>query len=86
LLKAILEKYLPKSIWDLPKSGFAVPLKHWFKYELYDYSKEVILDKSVLGYNHDVAAKIIEHHKLGIRDNNHLIWALISFALWSKNG
>jgi asparagine synthase (glutamine-hydrolysing) len=84
LLRAILEKHVPKSIWNLPKSGFAVPLKHWFRDELYEYSKEVILDKSVSGYNIDVAAKIIEQHKSGSRDNSRLIWALLSFALWTK--
>jgi asparagine synthase (glutamine-hydrolysing) len=84
ILRAILGKYVPKSIWDLPKSGFLLPLKHWFRDELYEYSKEVILDGSVSGYSAHVAERVIEEHKSGLHDYSVLIWSLMSFALWAK--
>lgn len=50
ILKEILYDYLPKEIFDRPKSGFAVPLKNWFRNELKDYVYEPLLYSRFLDY------------------------------------
>ncbi|HLV14703.1 MAG TPA: asparagine synthase (glutamine-hydrolyzing), partial [Xanthomarina sp.] len=37
ILKEVLYQYVPKEIFDRPKSGFGIPLSHWFRTDLRDF-------------------------------------------------
>ena len=42
LLKKLLSKYVPHNIWDKEKRGFGIPLKHWLRKDLKDYSTDLL--------------------------------------------
>jgi asparagine synthase (glutamine-hydrolysing) len=84
LLKKLLYKYVPSNYFDRPKSGFAMPLKEWFRTDL----KEFVLDtltnnelKKVPFLNSEVFSKMIKNHMSGLENNSLEIWKTI---VWLK--
>jgi asparagine synthase (glutamine-hydrolysing) len=76
---------LPSHILDRAKAGFAVPLAHWFRSELRDLPRDVLLDPRALGrgyFREDEVRRLIDSHLSGGWDNSHKLWALIQLELW----
>ena len=48
ILRQAFGDLLPETIQRRPKMGFGVPLDHWFRHELKDYIREVLLDRRTL--------------------------------------
>jgi asparagine synthase (glutamine-hydrolysing) len=87
ILKDILYEYAPKSLFDRPKAGFAVPLKHWFRNELKDYVQDTLTTKNlsdIPNLNVKIAQKYIQWHLSGVFDQQDMIWNLIVFVNWLK--
>ena len=49
ILREVFANLLPPAIRRRRKMGFGVPLDHWFRNELKDYAREVLLDPQTLG-------------------------------------
>jgi asparagine synthase (glutamine-hydrolysing) len=87
ILKDILYEYAPKSLFDRPKAGFAVPLKHWFRNELRDYVLATLTTKNlsdIPNLNVKIAQKYIHGHLSGVFEQQDMIWNLIVFVNWLK--
>lgn len=87
ILKDILYDYLPREIFDRPKSGFTVPLKNWFRNELKDYVYETLSEKNLQKIDDidiSYAKQMIENHMNGKENNYHQIWTLISYIKWME--
>ena len=48
-LRAALRGWVPDEVLDAPKRGFRLPLADWFRGELRDYARDVLLDRRALG-------------------------------------
>ena len=78
---------LPRSLLTRPKMGFGVPLGHWFRHELRDFVREVLLDPSSLsrGYFQEAAVRrLIDEHTAGVFDHGSRLWSLLVFELWQR--
>jgi asparagine synthase (glutamine-hydrolysing) len=87
ILKKTLERYLPKEILYRRKMGFGVPLTHWFKGELKNYTYEVLLGKDAgrRGYfNREYVKQLLDEHTSGGVDHTTRIWALLNFEMWHR--
>ncbi|MFK2823428.1 asparagine synthase (glutamine-hydrolyzing) [Arcobacter sp. YIC-80] len=87
ILKDILYDYLPKEIFDRPKSGFTVPLKNWFRNELKEYVYETLSEKNLQkidNINISYVKQMIESHMNGKENNYHQIWTLITYIKWKE--
>jgi len=87
ILKDAYRGILPSSIIRRPKMGFKVPLERWFRGDLYNYLREVLLDKPCLerGYFRETSIRrLIDEHKTGHRDNSARLWSLLMLELWHK--
>jgi asparagine synthase (glutamine-hydrolysing) len=87
ILKEILYEYAPKTLFDRPKSGFAVPLKHWFRNELKTYVFDTLTKKNlsaIPNLNAEIVQKQINRHMNNAADQAPLIWHLIVLVNWLK--
>lgn len=87
ILKDILYDYLPKEIFQRPKSGFTVPLKNWFRNELKDYVYETLSKENletIDDINVEYVNKMIENHMNGSENNYHQLWTLITYIKWME--
>lgn len=88
ILKRAMKGVLPEGILGRKKMGFGVPLVHWFKKDLVDYAREVLLSKEARErgiFNHGYIETMLENHKKRGRDLSAKIWALLFFEHWSRN-
>ncbi len=87
ILKDILYDYLPKELFNRPKSGFTVPLKNWFRNELKEYVYATLSEenlKKIDDINSDYVKEMIENHMNGSENNYHQIWTLITYVKWME--
>ena len=87
ILKRAHHNILPYNILYRPKMGFGVPLSHWFRGDLHDYLKDILLDKQSIDRGYFQREKIedlINEHKAGIRNNANRLWALLTMELWHR--
>ena len=89
ILRQILEKYHPASLFDRPKQGFSIPIFSWFSAQLdglfNTYLSEENL-KAVGILDHEVVShevkKYVYNKKYGKQHNIEKMWRLLSFMMW----
>ncbi len=70
------------------KAVFGVPLARWFRGELREYAREILLDPSALrrGYFREEGVRtLLEDHAAGREDHGFLIWSLLVLELWHRH-
>jgi asparagine synthase (glutamine-hydrolysing) len=86
LLKNALGDLLPPEISGRGKQGFGVPVGHWLKNELCDWTRERLLDNRSLDIRFRPAAvqRLLNEHDSGKVNHGKKLWALLIFAVWSE--
>ncbi|MFA4991731.1 MAG: asparagine synthase (glutamine-hydrolyzing) [Candidatus Omnitrophota bacterium] len=87
ILKKALSGALPKEILSRGKMGFGIPIDKWFRVELKDYSREILLgDKSAGRGYFKIAAvrKMLDDHACGRANHGARIWSLLNLELWHR--
>lgn len=85
LLRRLAGRYLPPSILQRPKQGFAVPLASWLQGELRPWMEEILLSKSCLQRGFFAPThlrQMMSEHLRGQRDYSQQLWALMVLELW----
>ena len=89
ILKDILEEYIPKSTFDVPKKGFSVPLKEWLRGPLKDdiiqqFSSENF--KKVPNLDSEKLSRYLRLHFENKGDYSMYIWRVYILLVWiNKN-
>lgn len=79
---------LPAEVLDGPKTGFGVPYAHWLRTSLYDFARELLLDRGFLN-RFDIDAQQVEQmlvwHRTGQREKGFMLWKLLQIAIWNQS-
>ena len=84
-LKKVLKDILPHDILWRRKQGFGVPVGHWFKKDLYEWTRGILLSENAASrglFDRKYVAKILDDHKNDRQNHHHRIWALLCLELW----
>jgi asparagine synthase (glutamine-hydrolysing) len=87
ILKEAHEGLLPREVLYRRKMGFSVPLAHWFRHELYGYTRDLLLaDRSIQrGYfQRESVEALIDDHRAGRQNNASRLWALVMLEHWHR--
>jgi asparagine synthase (glutamine-hydrolysing) len=87
IFRQALRGWIPDDILDRPKQGFTVPIGEWFRNELRDLVREVLLDAGTLerGYfNPTTVRSMLDRHAGGDDAETNPLWALFMFELWHR--
>jgi asparagine synthase (glutamine-hydrolysing) len=87
IFKEAMKPYLPESIFNHAKQGFAIPKSVWFKEDLKEYVYDTLLSttaRSSKYLNRNYVKKTLDNNKNGIRDLSSKVWSLIFFEEWLK--
>lgn len=95
LLRALARKYLPASIVDRPKMGFAIPLADWFRSDfgsLRTLLGDLVINAQdpfpadILGceLNRSFIRELFDQHMSGKRDHAQRLYALLVMAIWCR--
>jgi len=88
VLKQAFADLIPPAIRDRPKMGFGVPLDRWFRGELKDELKAVLLDPVAQGrglFRPGAVAALIAEHADRRRDHAYRLWGLLMLELWFRH-
>ncbi len=86
-LRKALRGWVPDEILDAPKRGFQPPLAGWFRQDLREYARDVLLDPVARdrGYfRPERVQRLLDEHTAGRRDHSQGIWTLLIFELWHR--
>ncbi|GJQ57869.1 MAG: asparagine synthase (glutamine-hydrolyzing) [Candidatus Scalindua sp. AMX11] len=87
ILKKSFQQILPHSIMNRKKMGFSVPLAHWLREELKEYTENHLFspDASMNNFfQRNAVEKIWNLHQAKTRDYSTILWSLLMFELWYR--
>jgi asparagine synthase (glutamine-hydrolysing) len=87
VLKQAADGLLPDDLIHRQKHGFGVPVGRWFREDLQEYAREILLDPATLarGYFHeDALRRLLDEHITGQRNHGQRIWLLLTFEWWHR--
>lgn len=88
ILRELLNKFIPKNLFERSKSGFAVPISRWLNGPLKDWSEE-LLDfnriKSEGLLNPIEVQKLKDAHLSGRKNHQDQLWSLLIFQQWVED-
>lgn len=87
ILRDILQEYIPESVFNQPKRGFAIPLRSWIKNELNDEIISNLSDEFLFSVpNLDVSKFkiLLKQHLGGKCDNTVYIWRIYILSKWYR--
>jgi asparagine synthase (glutamine-hydrolysing) len=85
LLRRLLDRYLPRSMWDRPKRGFAVPLAAWLRKDLAGWSQSLLKEDAILRewFQPQVVDRIWSEHARG-KDHATRLWRVLILMQWLR--
>ena len=88
ILRRVLERYVPRPLFERPKQGFNVPVGAWIKGPLRDWA-EALLDPAVIRrdglLDADLVSACWQEHLLGKQDNFRQLWAVLMVQAWLES-
>ncbi|MBN1587229.1 MAG: hypothetical protein JW937_07355, partial [Candidatus Omnitrophica bacterium] len=87
LLRRRYAKFLPRIVWEHPKTGFAIPLGHWLRGELKPLVEDLIFSESFAArklFNPDFIKFVVKAHLDGRADYSARIWSLVTLEMWFR--
>jgi asparagine synthase (glutamine-hydrolysing) len=88
ILKKSLKGFLPDNIMTRRKMGFGIPIMEWFRTDLKDYVRDILLSEESLkrGYfEKPYIEEMLEEHIFQNKNHTNRIWALLMLELWHKS-
>ena len=85
LLKKVAARIVPKEVIYRRKMGFGVPINHWFRGEMKDFLREVLLSEKSLKrgiIKPEMLKKYVEEHISAKSDHAQQLWTLLMLELW----
>jgi asparagine synthase (glutamine-hydrolysing) len=87
LLKRAAAPLLPPEILTRPKMGFGVPIDVWFRGELRDFTRDLLLSRAARTrgcLQPAVVERLIDQHVAGTHSWHYLLWNLVMFEMWHQ--
>ena len=88
VLKQAFADLLPPEIRHRPKMGFGIPVDRWFRGDLKDELRAVLLDPVALNrglFRPEAVETLIDEHTQSRRDHAYRLWALLMLELWFRH-
>ena len=90
ILKKFASQWVPPEAIYRKKMGFGIPIQHWFKDELFGFTREILLDDRTRHrrfFEVDQIDKALESYRSGEIHNSITylqIWNLLVLELWCR--
>ena len=85
ILREAFDDMLPAAVKQAPKKGFGVPLEAWFRGELRDMCRDLLLSPSAKSRSYvsqDYVRTLVDDHQAGRANHGHRLWTLLTFERW----
>jgi asparagine synthase (glutamine-hydrolysing) len=86
-LRAAFEDVLPSQVAARKKTGFGVPLTRWFREDLHEFARDILLDDQARNRGQlrpAAVERLLSDHAAGRADHGHRLWCLLMLELWQR--
>ena len=87
ILRKLARDYLPDAIVHREKQGFMFPIAYWFRNELFDLLKQLLLDSYFVRtgrFRKQAIENMLSEHRRGRRDHHVRLWMLLNLEIWHR--
>jgi asparagine synthase (glutamine-hydrolysing) len=84
-LRQLLARYVPRPLWERPKSGFSVPLDAWLRGPLRAWAEELLSEKKLDErgvFRSAPVREALRAHLSGKQNHGARLWAVLSAQAW----
>lgn len=88
LLRKVLEKYVPKALWDRPKMGFGMPFGEWIIAELREWAEDLLAADRLAEvgiWRVKAVRRAWREHLSGAHDHRNLLWPVLMIEAWRRH-
>ncbi|MCW5959747.1 MAG: asparagine synthase (glutamine-hydrolyzing) [Pyrinomonadaceae bacterium] len=85
LLKKVAARLVPREVIYRRKMGFGVPVGNWFRGEMKEFVRGVLLSEKSLNrgiLKPEILQRYVDEHTAGEKDHAYPIWTLLMLELW----
>jgi asparagine synthase (glutamine-hydrolysing) len=87
VLRALLERYVPRALTERPKQGFNVPVAEWLRGPLRPWA-EALLDPQRIDaeglLDPEVVTRLWHQHLSGWGNRKNVLWSILMFQAWHE--
>ena len=87
VLRRAISTLLPPELLGRRKRGFGVPVDAWFRGHLHRDLEDRLLDSNFAAaelVDRTWVKRLLNEHASGFANHGHLLWGLLSLAVWSR--
>jgi asparagine synthase (glutamine-hydrolysing) len=85
VLRKLLERHVPRQLFERRKQGFGVPIGEWLRGPLRSWAEDLLSPDRLArqGYlQADAVSRLWRQHQCGWRNHDNLLWSLLMFEAW----
>lgn len=85
VLRRVLEKHVPRALFDRPKMGFGIPLAEWLRVPLRQWAEDLLTKESLNSsgfFNVPSVRKQWAEHINQSRNHQYSLWNILMFQAW----
>ena len=85
LLRQVLERHVPRAMFDRPKQGFAAPVGKWLREDLKDWASDLLEPTRMRADGYLDAGRVQDlwtAHQDGRRQASTELWTILMFQAW----
>jgi asparagine synthase (glutamine-hydrolysing) len=87
VLRNLLARELPRSLFERPKAGFAAPVGTWLRGPLREWAEDLLEHRSLAAdgwFDPTLVRARWQQHLSGTRDYSPSLWAVLMFQAWQR--
>lgn len=85
VLRRVLEKHVPRELFERPKMGFGIPLAEWLREPLRQWAEDLLTKESLNSsafFNVPLVRKQWAEHANQSRNHQYSLWNILMFQAW----